>query len=158
MSNFRFNIIFVCIINPAIKETHDKGQARNGMFIAIPESIKNLFNNVSSGFWCLQAVTIKFSSSTLFLLNSYFLNDPKTVIFYEQELFETFWHFKNVIENNHFDMLVLWGDINADLSRNTGFVNYVTTQFDELSLETAWKTHEADFTFVFHCSAWSLRL
>ena len=46
-------------------------------------------------------------------------------------------------------MLVLCGDINADFSRNTGFVNYVKTQFDDLRLETAWKTHDADFTFVY---------
>ena len=59
-----------CIINPAIKVTHDKGRARNGMFIAIPEVLKSCVNNVSPGFWRVPAVTIKSSSATLLLINS----------------------------------------------------------------------------------------
>ena len=32
---------FQLIINPAVKLAHDKGHPRNGMFIAIPKSIRN---------------------------------------------------------------------------------------------------------------------
>ena len=48
-----------CIIKPAMKETHDKGRARNGMFIAIPEILKNCVNDVSPDFLGIQAITIK---------------------------------------------------------------------------------------------------
>ena len=141
---------YYCIINPAIKETHDRGRARNGMFIAVPEIMKSQVNNVSPGFWRLQAITIKSSSSTLLLINSYFPNDPKTVNFDDQELLETFRQIKKVIESNDFDILVLCGDINADFSRNTGFVNSVKSHVDDLNLETAWEAHEADFTFMYN--------
>ena len=40
---------FYCIINPAIKETHDKGRAKNGMFIAVPSSMKRQIEDVSPG-------------------------------------------------------------------------------------------------------------
>ena len=139
-----------CIIKPAIKETHDKGRARNGMFIAIPEVLKSCVNNVSPEFWRVQAVTIKSSSSTLLLINSYFPNDPKTANFDDEELIETFAHIKRVIEVNDFDLLCFCGDINADFSRNTGFVHTVQQKIEDLSLETAWSNHEADFTFIYN--------
>ena len=43
---------FYCIINPAIKETHDKGRAKNGMFIA--------------GYWRLQAMILKTKFKTTY--------------------------------------------------------------------------------------------
>ena len=67
-----------CIINPAIKISHDKGRAKNGMFIAVPNSLKNQVEDVSPGHWRIQAVTISMVSSTILLINSYFPTDPKT--------------------------------------------------------------------------------
>ena len=66
-----------CFINPAIKTSHDKGRGKNGMFIAIPNIIKNLVEDVSPGFWRIQAVIIKFPSSSTLLINTYCPVDPK---------------------------------------------------------------------------------
>ena len=44
---------FYFLINPAIKETHDKGRGKNGMFIAVPSSIKSQIEDVSPGYWRL---------------------------------------------------------------------------------------------------------
>ena len=44
---------FYILINPAIKETHDRGRAKNGMFIAVPSSIKSQIEDVSPGYWRL---------------------------------------------------------------------------------------------------------
>ena len=30
-----------CIIKPAVKSSHDKGRGKNGMFIAVPNSLRN---------------------------------------------------------------------------------------------------------------------
>ena len=139
-----------CIINPAIKETHDKGRARNGMFIAVPDCMKSRDNNVSPGFWRVQAITIKSSSSTLLLINTYFPNDPRTANFDDSELMETFAHIKRVIETNECDLIVFCGDINSDFKRNSGFVQSVRNQVEDMSLDTAWRTHEVGFTFVYN--------
>ena len=66
---------FQLIINPAIKKDLSQGRPSNGMFIAFPNNIKNQVTE-SPGFWRLQAVQIKFQSSTLLLINSYFPTDP----------------------------------------------------------------------------------
>ena len=50
---------FHLIINPAVKESHCKGRAKNGMFIAIPDRLKNKTEDVSPGHWRLQAIKIK---------------------------------------------------------------------------------------------------
>ena len=43
------------LINPAIKNTHDRGRPKNGMFIAFPDKIKHNVTDVSPGFWRIQA-------------------------------------------------------------------------------------------------------
>ena len=47
-------------------------------------------------------------------------------------------------------MIVFCGDINSDFKRNTGFVQSVCHQVEDMSLDTAWRTHEVDFTFVYN--------
>ena len=126
------------------------GRAKNGMFIAVPEELKCCVNDVSPAFWRLQAITIKSETSTLLLINSYFPNDPRTANFADEALIETFTHIKRVIDNNDFDLLCICGDINADFSRKTGFVNFVQQQVADLNLTTAWHRHEVDFTFIYN--------
>ena len=58
---------FQVIINPAIKNNLDHGRPCNSMFIAFPDTIKNQVTDVSPSFWRLQAIKIKFVSSTLLL-------------------------------------------------------------------------------------------
>ena len=47
-------------------------------------------------------------------------------------------------------VLCLCGDINADFSRNTGFVHFVQQQLDDLTLASAWDRHLVDFTFIYN--------
>ena len=68
---------FQVIINPAVKNNHDKGRPKNGMYIAYPESIRNCVTDVSPGYWRLQALIVKFGSTSTLLLNSYFPTDPR---------------------------------------------------------------------------------
>ena len=55
---------FQVFINSAIKNSHDSGRPKNGMFIAVPQSIKNYVTDVSPGFWRIQAVTINLGTKT----------------------------------------------------------------------------------------------
>ena len=135
-----------CFINPAIKSNHDKGRARNGMFIAVPNSLINHVNDVSPGHWRIQAVKISLPSSTILLINSYFPTDPKTNNFNEDDLQETLQVITNVIDKNHFNSVLLLGDINCDFSRNTRFVQAVQTYLQEYSLIKSWEKFEVDFT------------
>ena len=61
---------FQVLSNPAVKNNHDRGRPKNGMFIAFPDEIKNNVTDVSPCFWRLQAVKVKFGSSKTLLINS----------------------------------------------------------------------------------------
>ena len=50
---------------------------------------------------------------------------------------EPFAHIKRVIEINEFDLIVFCGDINSDFKRNSGFVQSVRNQVEDMSLDTA---------------------
>ena len=89
---------FYCLINPAVKETHDKGRAKNGMFIAVPNSMKSCIEDVSPGYWRLQAIIIKNGNSRLLLINSYFPTDPLTIRFDDAELIETLEYLKKIFD------------------------------------------------------------
>ena len=63
---------FHLIIKPAVKVSHENGRAKNGMFIAVPDKIKNQITDVSPSSWRVQAAILKCKKSKLFIINSYF--------------------------------------------------------------------------------------
>ena len=137
---------FQLVINPAIKKDLNHGRPSNGMFIAFPDSIKNQVTDVSPGFWRLQAVKIKFMSSNLLLINSYFPTDPQRNNADNAELLETLGHIKQIIEKNSFDTVLWAGDINSDFSRNSNHTRAVKDALEDLGLLEAWDQFTTDFT------------
>ena len=97
---------YFVIVKPAVKNAHDKGRPKGGLFIAVPDIFKNEVNDVSPAFWRTQAITLKIGSSKILLINSYFPTDPGTVNFEENELIETLHSVREVIEENDFDQCV----------------------------------------------------
>ena len=66
------------IIKPAVKDSHDKGRAKNGMFVAVPSTIKNQISDVSPVYWRIQAVMLACTNSKLLIINFYFPVDKRT--------------------------------------------------------------------------------
>ena len=58
-------------------------------FTGVPDILKNEVKDVSPAFWRAQAIILKIGSSRILLINTYFPTDPGTVVFDENELFET---------------------------------------------------------------------
>ena len=140
---------FHFFVNPAIKETHDKGRPMNGMFICVPHQIKSCVSDVSPGHWRVQAIIISLENTNTLLINSYFPFDERTNEDENHELNETIGVIKNVISNSNCDTVMLVGDINADFSRNTPHTQTVRETTDELNLATAWNTFPVDFTHTY---------
>ena len=113
-----FHIFF----KSAIKVNYD-GRAKNGMFIAIPNSIIDSVVDVSPDFWRIQAIIIKSDNSNILVINSYFPQDPKTINFDDAELIEILKVISSVIDNNVFSELIWCGDINTNFVRKMGFVD-----------------------------------
>ena len=103
---------FHVFVKPAVKNSHDRGRPKGGLFIAVPDQMKNKIIDVSPNFWRLQAVIIKNSGSNVLLINSYFPVDPRTQNFDAAELLETLEFIRNIIIDNDFSNLIWIGDIN----------------------------------------------
>ena len=137
---------FHLLINPAVKKSLNTGRPSNGMFIAIPDSIKNNVEDVSPGFWRVQAATLSFQSSKLLLINTYFPTDPQRVNTDESDLLETLGYIKRVVDSNPCDGVLVVGDLNSDFSRQSSHSRAVKDALEELSLELAWDKFSVDFT------------
>ena len=95
-----------CFINPAVKSAHDNGRPKNGMFISIPNILREKTKDVSPGHWRIQAVKISFDDQRILIINSYFPVDKRTVNFNNNnDLLETLEAVDKVINDKDFDTL-----------------------------------------------------
>ena len=96
------------------------------MFVAIPAKFQGKIKYVSPDFYRIQAVKIKFRTSSCLLVNSYFPCDPRNRQ-EDTELLETIQAIRSVLEVEGTDCRsVLWaGDINADFLRQTNHTERV---------------------------------
>ena len=116
------------------------------MFIAFPDTIKNLVTDVSPDFWRVQAAKFKFQSSSLLVINSYFPTDPQRDNANEAELLDTLNHIKNILSITEFDSVIWTGGINSDFRRNSSHTTTVQETLDEVGLLSAWDRFDIDFT------------
>ena len=136
------------ICKPAVKETIDRGRARNGMAVILPENFKNIITDVSPHYWRVQAVVVSCHKSKMLLINSYFPIDNQQVKGTDcGELLETLETIRNIIRNTHFDSLILLGDLNADFIRNSYHCSQIRRFSQELDLSLAWERFDVDFTY-----------
>ena len=61
---------------PAVKEGFD-GRPKNGMFVAVPITLKEKSKDISPGSDRVQCVVIKDNLSSTLILNTYFPTDPR---------------------------------------------------------------------------------
>ena len=96
----------------------------------------------------VQGLKVNLSNSPLLIINSYFPNDPRTVDFDDSVLLQTLEDIKylvNQVDENF--TIIMMGDLNADMRRDTTFVNIVKQFFLEIGVESVWSSHPCDFTF-----------
>jgi exonuclease III len=140
---------FHVIFNPAVKNSLDRGRPKGGMFIAIPDEMKNQVVDVSPGHWRIQAVVIKSAKSKTLLINIYFPCDSGGHAGGNlEEAIEVAEIVKRVVGENQCDSLVWCGDFNTDFRRNSGLVDLVAGVSEELQLLKIWDKYDIDFTRV----------
>ena len=130
---------------PATKEGLN-GRPKNGMFVAIPKYLKAHVTDISPSSSRVQAVILKTTHRNILILNTYFPQDPKTDIFDTTDLLTTLICIQNTIKENNFTELIWTGDINADFSRKTTFVDTVGNFVNESNLSRSWDRFVVDFT------------
>ena len=133
------------VFKPAIKDSLD-GRPKNGMFIAIPNKISGKIKDISPNHWRLQAILVNAFDRCLLIINSYFPQDSRYVEYKDEGLEETLAEIQEILEKNHFDDVLLVGDINADFTRKTGFIWRMRNFINDTNLCKAWDSFPTDFT------------
>ena len=105
-----------------------------GMFVAVPDNVKELIKDVSPPSKRMQRLLFSFDSCWMLLINTYFPTDPKNNNFDDTELSLLLSQVRSTITDNDFDQLIMTGDINTDFRRSTHFVKNVEDFLAEFSL------------------------
>ena len=135
-------------IKPAVKENQDSGRPKGGLFIAVPENLKERFCDVSPTNWRVQAVLFYSGTETYLIINIYFPTDPMTIQMDGDELDIALAAIQSVIEVNSFTSLIIAGDANTEFSRRTGHVRTVSSFIEDLGLKVSWNSFVVDFTHM----------
>ena len=96
----------------------------------------------------VQGLKLNFEQCPFLIINTYFPNDPRTVDFDDSVLVQTLEDIKylvNLVDDSF--TIVLMGDLNADMSRNTTFTNIVAEFCAEINVESIWNSYPCDFTY-----------
>ena len=96
----------------------------------------------------IQAQILNFDRSRLLWINSYLPNDPLTVEFNETELLVVLTEIEQILDSAHYDDVLWCGDLNWEMSRQTGFSLTVRSFLDRLGLVSLWEHHDIDYTHV----------
>ena len=98
------------------------GRPKNGMFIAVPESITSAIEDLSPPSPRVQAILLKMGEQRLLVINVYFPTDPKVEDFDTDEILTTIESMNRVIDKSDCTDTIITGDINCDFVRRTRFV------------------------------------
>ena len=121
---------------------------KNGIFIAVPNKIKENIFEVSPHHWRIQAVIISASNSKVLIINTYFPTDPKTSDFDPTDILSTLDAINDVLTSNEFDHVIWSDDFNADFVRKTKFTHMVDKFIKEKELLKSWDKFQVDYTQV----------
>ena len=138
---------FQVILKPAVKNSHDSGRPKNGMFVAIPLRIQGQICDISPEFYRVQAIKIKFKTSSCLLINSYLPCDSRTRQ-EDPELLQTLQTIRTLVTQSECRSVLWAGDVNADFLRHTNHTERVSEVVEELRLLAAWDRFQVDFTCV----------
>lgn len=133
------------LFKPATKKGLN-GRPKNGMFIAVPECLKESVKEVSSLSPRIQSALIEMQHCKIMLINTYFPQDPRCDDFDETDVTLTLSELRTLINNNDFDQLIWTGDINADFKRKTRYVEIIKNFIREMKICKSWDTYKIDFT------------
>ena len=103
---------------------------------------------VCPGSYRVQGLKINYPDAAFLYINVYFPTDTNNHNFDDHELLTTLQDIKYLLDRySDGCVVVLMGDLNTDLSRNTHFVQIVKNFLYENNLITSWSKFDCDFTY-----------
>ena len=89
----------------------------------------------------IQAQVLNFEHTRLLWLNAYFPNDPLTVQFDETQLVTVLTEIENIMDTTDFDDVLLCGDLNWEMFRESGFSVTIHQFMTRIELSSLWNSH-----------------
>ena len=136
------------IIKKAVKDCHDNGRPKNGMFIAVPCQLKEFVTDISPIHWRVQAMILHTNGNNIMIINTYFPTDPRVSEFDSSELFTTLSTIQELVNRNDYNSIVWTGDINADFCRKSKFTGYIGAFAADNNFSLSWNKFPVDFTHI----------
>ena len=134
---------------PGYRETgQNRGRPIAGIAQLSKSDVAVRKDRVMSNSKRIQAQVLNFPSSRLLWINAYLPTDPRTIVFDETELLAVLGDIEAVLDNTHYDDVLISGDMNWDMSRQSGFSVIMRRFLDRLNLQSVWETHPIDFTHI----------
>ena len=136
---------------PAFKnnEVIHQGRPSGGLSLIYSRKIMKYVEHITApNSYRVQGIKIKLPQQTFVFINTYFPTDPRNENFDDSELIETLEDINFILDTcEHSDNLILLGDFNTDVSRNSRFVTIVKQFIEENELTSVWSKFGCDFTY-----------
>ena len=130
------------------EEGQDRGRPKAGLAQLSNATVAVRKDRVISSNKRIQAQVLNFEKNRLLWINAYFPTDPRTVIFNDTELLKVLSEIVRIMDTNQFDDIMISGDLNWDMSRQSGFALTVRRFLDRVGLVSLWEHHQVDFTHI----------
>ena len=98
-----------------------KDDLKGGLLHLSNKSLKVKRNIIKTENFRLQAQTIDFPATRILWINAYFPCDPQLANFDSTELVTLLTELELIMDNNHFDDVIIGADLNWDRARNSEF-------------------------------------
>ena len=138
---------------PAVKSCSqiNKGRPSGGLSILFSKQISPFVKRIiCPGSNRVQAISVSCGDVSYVYINCYFPVDPQSANADITKLLNCLQDVQYIIDNcDAGSKFVLMGDINADYSRNSHFVNLIKTSFSNIDLISVWTKFDCDYTYSF---------
>ena len=136
---------------PAVKKTDiiRSGRPSAGLAIFYSKQIAQYVTHIDvPNSSRVHAIQINFPAESLVFINSYFPTDPRKNNFDESELFNILQDIDHIFNKCGPHMkYILLGDVNADFSRHTRFVQIINNYIEDKNMQSIWDNYPCDFTY-----------
>ena len=134
---------------PGFREPgQDRGRPKAGLAQLSKKNLAIRKDRINTKSPRIQAQILNFEHSRLLWINAYFPNDPLTVQFDATQLMTVLTEMENILDNSEYDDVLLCGDINWDMSRQSGFSVTMHQFLARVGLSSVWNSHHIDYTHI----------
>ena len=114
----------------------DNARPKGGLAVLVPKNLRSECKSLVCISWRIQAVTMVINNSLVLLLNVYLPWDRQAngISDDNKELIETLIEVESIMNNNKYDILVVAGDFNTEVTRKTSHVNIVKEFWEKNNL------------------------